>query len=168
MKKLIALMLIAFSLTCYGQKSLPDKKETADYIKGKLLTTMQKIKSVEFDENTCILSVKEYCYVGYKFYDSFDYEVQNLNANAMTWDVGEDGDGRFMTLTIAPKNGFKAGSCKYYYRENKVEDANVARFKISIPKAADTPDFQNRIVKAFQRLIELCGGKKEEKDPFEN
>lgn len=182
MKKIFTLLLIFFcSIYSFAQKTQPTKQETFEYLRGKLLSLsthdgINGVTDVKFDENACVLQI---FFENGKWNEIF---INNLDANSIAWDIYDpnlDPDrpnknivyDKLIRITIASINSSSIARNSYNSLSSITPDngnKNYARLFFDISKAADIPNFQDKITKAVKRLIVLCGGKKEEKDPFGN
>jgi hypothetical protein len=109
-------------------------------------------------------------------------DFSQLDANSLVWEIYQPPKyyKRSLRLTLIGKNG--SGTIKEYRYNGhdlsprdytasfngEIEPASPPSFLFDVSKAADIPNFQEEVSKAVKRLIELCGGKKEGKDPFAN
>ena len=163
MRQSIILLLILFSLKSYSQ-SLPSKTETAQYFTSKLLSINCECtfpyKNVTFDENSCVLLID----LNYKQFN--EIYISNLDANSINWEADEANISVSISSMIGT-NALKEGNIYSTGWKNE-KYSGVVTFSFSLAKAAEIPKFQSKITKSLKRLIELCGGKKIEKDPFEN
>lgn len=148
--------------------SLPGKKETAEYIRGKVLSLTTKdghngYADASFIESDCIFSTL------HEDKDTIDINLSNLDANAISWDIfdpsPDEAPGRkakLLRLTISSADGKIARKCSSGCNEK------VARFLFKLDSIENVEEFKKKMSKAVKHLITLCGGKKEVKDPFGN
>ena len=167
MKKICILFLLTitlFSYGSYGQNTQPTKQETFEYFRGKLLSLKYyyahkgDIKDISYNEKDCIFEI----FYDNVFKDEDEIFFGNLDANNITWEISND--KAYLIMTIVSKGGFFA--CYHFSNDYLQNKPSFATFYFNTYKAADIPDFQERMSKAVKRLIELCGGKKEDRDPF--
>lgn len=148
-------------------RGAPDKSTTVEYIRAKLISVGKpgEVSEVIFDERNCKMTTVS------ASQDWQDIYWGNLDANTLTWDIYEAGNsGKVLKLSITSRSGLiamRSGSSYSRAHDKPSGKNNQISFLFSISLAADTPNFQERIMKAFQRLIELCGGQGVQKDPFE-
>ena len=161
-------LLITTSVYAQTPK-LPGKLETAEYIRGKLLSHTTKdandgLTEVSFNENNCTLLLIQENNLTVENYFS------NLNANTITWDIFDpspyDAPGRhakLLRLKISSIAGKIARTCS----GNKCK-TQIACLWFKLDSIDNVEDFKKKMSKSVKHLIELCGGKEEEKDPFGN
>lgn len=171
MKKLLLIAFLFSVFVSYGQN--PSKQETFDYIRTKLISLSPSDGTNNYNK---VYTHVDECTIQYSRAETpGQTEVtffSELDANSLSWDIVDvNGNGghwnKILRLTIvAQQNGTASAFVqsdgtitKKFQKEN---------FSFDMTKAADIPNFQDRMSKAIKRAIELCGGKKEEKDPFGN
>ena len=155
-------------------KQLPGLDETADYIKGKILTAglfaisldnYRDVTDAIFDRNSQTLILWEG--TPYQFPNWYqEIKLGNLNANAMTW-IESSGD--LIVLRIAAKNGMLGSTIGLFSSKTGTSGGTkrgYADIGFSKSVSSDIADFRRKIVGSFKHLIELCGGVGESKDPF--
>jgi hypothetical protein len=150
-------------------KPEPTEPELVEYIRGALLSLspsdgINDNLEVRYDENKKVLTV-----IGPS--GRCDEFLNALNPNNAVWDVFDPSDSerqreKLLRLTMVSVIGKNARTC---YDSSDHLDLNVmgnrARFLFSQSKADDLPDFQDKMAKAFKKLIVLTGGEPE-KDLF--
>lgn len=150
-------------------KPEPTQPELVEYIRGALLALspndgIDDNIDVNFDSTSNVLTVTQpsgHC----------DFFLGSLNANNVIWDVYDPSDTdrtreKLLRLTLVSVSGKAARTC--YDGANHVDATmlvNRARFLFSLPKADATPGFQDKMAKAFKKLIAFSGGNPE-KDIF--
>jgi hypothetical protein len=170
--KTFGLALLLFTLplfSAYAQshkkkdaKPEPTKGELVEYIRGALLSMspndgINDNLDVSFDMNTNVMTVVNpagHC----------DFFLYAMNANNTVWDIWDPSDSfrtreKLLRLTLVSMNGKPGRTC--YDKSNQVDTTllpNRARFLFSESKADVEPDFTDKMVKAFQKLIALSGG----------
>jgi hypothetical protein len=147
------------------QKPEPTEAELVEYVRGALLSLspsdgINDNLEIRYDEARKILTVigpSGHC-------DEF---IEALNPNNLVWDVFDPSDSdrqreKLLRLTMVSVIGKNARTC--YDKEDHVALdvlGNRARFLFSQSKAEDTPDFEEKMSKAFKKLIEFAGGETE-------
>ncbi|HVZ82162.1 MAG TPA: hypothetical protein VG893_00705 [Terracidiphilus sp.] len=167
-----AVALLVAPLALYAQASRhkaapepkpePTESELVEYIRGALLSLspsdgLNDNLDATFNTETGILTVTGP-------YGHCDFSIPSLNANDTVWDVYDPSDSdrtreKLLRLTLVSVSGKDARTC--YDRQGRIDAtmlANRARFLFSQPKADEIPDFQSRMVTAFQKLIAATGG----------
>ena len=143
-------------------------EETAEYIKGKILSGAEssgdnKITDVVFDRSNLTLTIwhgpKDEFLTG-----SEKIWLSNLNSNAINWEDDEE----VVTLKIGSKNGSVASTWSSIKSEGKwvSGDKGYAFIQFSKSAVSNIADFRRKMVGALKHLIKLCGGIAESKDPF--
>lgn len=165
MRKSLYIVFLLVTSIGYGQP--PNKTETYEYIRNKLLSYGNyegvEYLDISFDKDACILRRYKHSGVWEEIF------IGNLDASSVTFGR----DFYETTMTIASKNGTIAGKRYPSISSNTPMEINVKiqfRFKDSpiVHNGDDVQVFKDRIGKAMKRLIELCGGKVDRKDPFDN
>jgi hypothetical protein len=150
-------------------KPEPTEPELVEYIRGALLSLspndgINDNLEVRYNETTKVLTV-----IGPS--GRCDEFLSSLNPNNTVWDVFDPSDSdrqreKLLRLTMVSVIGKTARTC---YDQSDHLDLNVtanrARFLFSQSKADDVPEFQEKMAKAFKKLIVLAGGAPE-KDLF--
>jgi len=156
MKLHLLIFLLIATNGSFAQNSKPSKSETFEYLRGKLIAFGDGITGVFFNETKCTLTLE---------YDNGTTIVQyisSLNANAIGWELSND--KKDLTMQIAAKSGLY-GDFKREHGKDP-EERKFARVLFNTSKVVDDPNFQDKINKAYSRLIEVCNGKGLEKDLF--
>ncbi|MBL7829457.1 MAG: hypothetical protein JNK41_00405 [Saprospiraceae bacterium] len=179
MKKILLLVSLAISNISFAQTHIPSKKETANYITSKILSfgpdqdPSQSYYQLKFDDESCALTIKYYQHsiIGTFNEDCYTSETvyfSNLDANSISWDIINSSKTLTMTL-VSPNGGFVTLKGKLRpngsYYAGRFESKVI--FYFSVSKVSENSDFQGKFERAVKNLIELCGGSKEEEDPFE-
>jgi hypothetical protein len=177
--RLCAAALLAVLPLCVAQttshkkapepKPEPTEPELVEYIRGALLSLspsdgINDNLEVRYDETAKVLTV-----IGPA--GRCDAFLTALDPNHAVWDVFDPSDSerqreKLVRLTMVSVIGKNARTC--YDQANHVNldlIGNRARFLFSQPKADEIPDFQDKMAKAFKKLIVLAGGQPE-KDLF--
>jgi hypothetical protein len=170
--RIFAAILVAIVPLCSAQtkshnkttdaKPEPTQQEIAEYVRGSLLSLspndgINDNQEVTFDFTNHVLSVAGPL-------GRCDFFLDALNPNNIIWDVYDPSDTdrqreKLLRLTLVSVSGKAARTC--YDKQNRVNAdllPNRARFLFSLPKTDEVPDFQEKIAKAFKKLIELSGG----------
>jgi hypothetical protein len=143
-------------------KPEPTESELVEYIRGALLAYspsdgINDNLDVSFNTATSVLTVtgpSGHC----------DFSVPSLNADDTVWDVYDPSDSdrpreKLVRLTLVSVSGKDARTC--YDGQGHIDTtmlANRARFLFSQPRTDEVPDFQPKMVEAFQKLIAATGG----------
>jgi hypothetical protein len=147
------------------QKPEPTESELVEYIRGALLSLspndgINDNLEVRYDETRKILTV-----IGPS--GRCDEFISALNPNNLVWDVFDPSDSdrqreKLLRLTLVSIIGKNARTC-YDKADHVALDVlgNRARFLFSQSKADDLPAFEEKMSKAFKKLIELSGGETE-------
>jgi hypothetical protein len=143
-------------------KPEPTEPELVEYIRGALLSLspsdgINDNLEVRYDETAKVLTI-----IGPS--GRCDAFLTALNPNHAVWDVFDPSDSdrqreKLIRLTMVSVIGKNARTC--YDKADHVNldlIGNRARFLFSQPKADDIPDFQEKMAKAFKKLIVLAGG----------
>jgi hypothetical protein len=150
-------------------KPEPTEPELAEYIRGALLSLtpadgINDNTDVGWNAETKVLTV-----IGPG--GRCETALRSLNANAIVWDLYDPSDTertreKLLRLTLVSVSGKTARTC-YDQRgaENPLMPGNRARFLFSQSHADQIPGFQDKMAKAFKKLIALTGGAPE-KDLF--
>jgi hypothetical protein len=177
-RTLLAAAVLALALPfCLAQttthkkaaKPEPTEPELAEYIRGELLALspsdgINDNTEVSYNADTKVLTVtgpQGRC----------ETNVPALNANTPVWDVYDPSDTyrtreKLLRLTLVSVSGKTARTCyDQQGRVNSLMPTNRARFLFSESHADETPGFQDKMAKAFKKLIALTGGSPE-KDLF--
>ena len=150
-------------------KPEPTEAELVEYVRGALLSLspndgINDNLEVRYDENRKVVTI-----IGPA--GRCDEFLSALDPNNAVWDVFDPSDSdrqreKLLRLTLVSVIGKTARTC---YDTSDHVDLNVmgnrARFLFSQSKADDMPDFQEKMAKAFKKLIVLTGGAPE-KDLF--
>lgn len=183
MMRRFALAVLLFSLAIAGlaqttsshakakaaPKPEPTEPELAEYIRGQLLSLspadgIDDNVDVAWNAETKVLTV-----VGPG--GRCETSLATLNANALVWDVYDPSDTertreKLLRLTLVSVSGKQARKCfDAQGAENPLMPTNRARFLFSQAHADQIPGFQDKMAKAFKKLIALTGGAAE-KDLF--
>ena len=145
----------------------PTKEETLNYIHGKLLSLAPDspaLTDVKVNQETCGISL---IYNGNDPHPTMDVAyIWNLDAGSLSWTV--DQSKTLLLLRIAARSNL-TGSGHEFREETRPHDTiteiGYAQFRFSLAAAAEVPDFQSKMDKAFKRLIQLCSGRGVS-DPF--
>jgi hypothetical protein len=150
-------------------KPEPTESDLVEYIRGALLSlspndAINDNLEVRYDDAKKVLTV-----IGPS--GRCDEFLSALNPNNAVWDVFDPSDSerqreKLLRLTMVSVIGKTARTC--YDKSDHVNldvMSNRARFLFSQSKADDVADFQEKIAKAFKKLIVLTGGAPE-KDIF--
>jgi len=174
-----AAALLAFLPLCLAQTSThkkaaepkpePTEPDLVEYIRGALLSLspsdgINDNLEVRYDDTAKVLTI-----IGPS--GRCDAFLTALDPNHAVWDVFDPSDSdrqreKLLRLTMVSVIGKNARTC--YDPANHVNldlIGNRARFLFSQPKADDIPGFQDKMAKAFKKLIVLAGGEPE-KDLF--
>lgn len=177
LKSIIAATLIASAAACSAQsathKKIADTKlepttpELVEYIRSALLTAspMDGVNDnldVAFDPISMVLTVTGptgHC----------DLYLDALNTNNAVWDEFDASDSSgsrepLLRLTLVSVSGRPARAC--YDKQNRADATmlnNRARLLFSYDRAAAIPGFQDRLGKAFKKLVVQSGGAPERK-----
>ena len=174
---ILALTLIAIAPVCSAQiathkraadtKSEPTTPELVEYVRSALLTLspMDGVNDnldVAFDPISKVLTVTGP--VGH-----CDLYLDALNTNNSVWDEFDASDSSgsrpaLLRLTLVSLSGRSARTC--YDKQNHIDAtmlANRARLLFSYDRAAGEPNFQDKLGKAFKKLVVLSGGAPERK-----
>lgn len=143
-------------------KPEPTEPELVEYIRGALLSLspadgINDNVDVSWNSSSKVLTVTEP--VGH-----CDFFLYALNANDTVWDEFDPSDTyrpreTLLRLTMVSVSGKSAREC--YDAQNRFDptiSGNRARFLFSLPKVEEVPNFQDKIAKAFQKLVALSGG----------
>jgi len=167
----IAVLLVLLPV-CFAQtvphvkrqvpKPEPTQQELVEYIRGKLIALspsdgINDTLDAEFDPASATLTITQPSGRCDQFFNA-------LNASSLAWDLFDPGDSHnsrdeLLRLTVASASGKAARTC--YDKQNQVDPTitpNRARFLFSLPKVDQYPGFQDKVAKAFKKLIELSGG----------
>jgi hypothetical protein len=142
-------------------KPEPTAQELFEYVRSALILLspddgINDNLEVTFNQATSLMTVTQpngHC----------DQYLNTLDANNSAWDVFDPSDAHesrepLLRLTLVSVSGKTARIC--YDKENKL-DASVApnrvRLLFSQAKAAQWPNFQEKLSKAFKNLIVLSG-----------
>lgn len=171
MKSIIVILLLGISRLLNAQKQLPNRSETGGYCASKLNSLSEvenydfRYDNVKYDDGNCaIIITYSSRYYGHDYSDFDSVIISNLDANSVVWDIT---DNKILRVTISGING--RGIIYYMTTDSKeyhLSKRGKVEFFFSIKKASEVTDFQAKFERALKRLIELCGGKKEEEDPF--
>jgi len=174
--RICAAALIAILPACYAQttthKKWPDPKpeptvqDLFEYVRGALLSLgpddgVNDNVEVAFDPTSTVLKITlpaGHC----------DLFLNALNTNTAVWDSFDPSDSaqqreKLLRLSLVSLSGKTARIC--YDKFNHVDTtltANRARLLFSLAKAEDVPGFQEKLAKAFKKLIVLSGGAPEQ------
>jgi hypothetical protein len=171
----LALLLIAIAPAFPAQGTThkkaaapePTTPELVEYVRSALLTLspMDGINDnldVAFDPISKVLTIKGptgHC----------DLYLDALNTNNAVWDEFDASDSSgsrpaLMRLTLVSLSGRPARTC--YDKQNHADTTmlnNRARLLFSYDRAAAVPDFQEKLGKAFKKLVVLSGGEPQRK-----
>ena len=150
-------------------KPEPTEADLVEYVRGALLSLspsdgINDNLEVRYDDSRKVLTI-----IGPA--GRCDEYLSALDPNNAVWDVFDPSDSerqreKLLRLTLVSVIGKNARTC---YDTSDHVDLNVmgnrARFLFSQSKADDLPDFQEKMAKAFKKLIVLAGGEAE-KDLF--
>jgi len=150
-------------------KPEPTALELAEYLRGQLLSLspedgINDNVEVVFDLPSKVMTVtgpNGHC----------DQFLNALDTNTAVWDIFDPSDStqqreKLLRLTLVSVSGKAARAC--YDKQNHVDASlvrNRVRLLFSLSKAEDIPHFQDKMAKAFKKLIVLSGGAPE-KDLF--
>ncbi len=172
MRRLIlAAALFALALPALAQtrthakaapKPEPTEPELAEYIRGQLLALspadgINDNTEAAYNADTRVLTVTGPS-------GRCETSLAALNANTLVWDLFDPSDTyrtreKLLRLTLVSVSGKKARVCyDQQGHENPLMPTNRARFLFSESHADETPGFQKKMAKAFQKLIALAGG----------
>ncbi|HWT64678.1 MAG TPA: hypothetical protein VN151_01085 [Terracidiphilus sp.] len=168
----LAAALLALAFACPAQTKVPHARtpakpeptepELAEYIRGQLLAlspsdSINDNTEVTYNADTRVLTVTGPS-------GRCETSLPALNANALVWDLYDPSDTdrtreKLLRLTFVSVSGKTARTCyDAQGRVNSLMPTNRARFLFSESHADETPDFQKKMAKAFQKLIALTGG----------
>jgi len=150
-------------------KPEPTEPELAEYIRGALLSLspsdgINDNAEVTYNADTKVLTVtgpQGRC----------ETSIPALNPNTPVWDVYDPSDTdrtreKLLRLTLVSVSGKTARTCyDPQGRVNGMMPGNRARFLFSESHADQIPAFQDKMAKAFKKLIAQTGGAPE-KDLF--
>lgn len=136
---------------------------TFDYIQGKLRSLTPEdgsndFKSATFDESTCSVRIEHKA--DWKQSSNFG----DLDINNTRWSIfdpnpkGESSRALLVKLTLYTSKGLLLVEESL---DGKVEKYRAENLLFSLPKAAEIPNFQNKMSKAVKHLISLCSGQSE-------
>ena len=165
-------ILPAASAQTHHSKTLPPPKpdptapELFDYVRGQLLSLSPEDGindniEVSWDPSTKVMTVREpagHC----------DQYLSSLDTNTAVWDVFDPSDSvqqrdKLLRLTLISVTGKKGRVC--YDKQNRVDPSllgNRVRLLFSFDKAEEIPHFQDKMTKAFKKLVVLSGGAPEQ------
>ena len=143
-------------------KPEPTETELAEYIRGALLSLspsdgLDDNLDVAYNAEAKVLTVTGPT-------GRCDTYIPSLNPNNTVWDVYDPSDTdrtreKLLRLTLVSVSGKEARTCyDQQGRINATMPANRARFLFSQAHADDIPGFQQKLTKAFKKLIALTGG----------
>ena len=174
---IVALTLFASLPVCSAQtvshkrvadaKQEPTTPELVEYVRSALLTLspsdgINDNLDVKFDPISKVLSVTSptgHC----------DLYLDALNTNNAIWDEFDASDSSgsreaLLRLTLVSLSGRPARTC--YDKQNHADTtmiANRARLLFSDSRAAEVPNFKDKLGKSFKKLVVLSGGEPERK-----
>ena len=136
----------------------PTMEETYEYIRGKLLTLATEdprnaITFVSFENATCTLKTIDQG--GRKN----ELLIGNLDTNNLAWEIYDPNTGysKQLRITLLARVG-KTGGTQSLHDKVTANELQSVPLAFSLTKAAEVPDFQTKMIKAFTHLIVLCGG----------
>lgn len=146
-------------------KPEPTEAELVEYVRGALLSLspndgINDNLEVRYDDSRKVMTI-----IGPA--GRCDEFLSALDPNNAVWDVFDPSDSerqreKLLRLTMVSVIGKNARTC---YDTSDHVDLNVmgnrARFLFSQSKAEDVADFQEKMAKAFKKLIVLSGGEPE-------
>lgn len=144
----------------------PTASELFDYVRGQLLALspedgINDSIEVSWDPSTRMMTVMEpggHC----------DQYLNALDTNTAVWDVFDPSDSiqqrdKLLRLTLISVSGKTGRVC--YDKQNHVDPGllgNRVRLLFSLDKAEEIPHFQDKMAKAFKKLVVLSGGAPEQ------
>lgn len=163
---LLVVFPLSFAQTASHKKAPlkpePTEPELVEYIRGGLLSLspadgVNDNLEVRYDETNKVLTV-----VGPT--GACDVFLTALDPNVAVWELFDPSDNdktreKLLRLTVISTIDKAARTC--YDKAGHVNPSlatNRARFLFSQPKADDYPQFQDRMAKAFKKLIALTSG----------
>jgi hypothetical protein len=173
--RMMAATLIAVLPACSAQtiahkkapvpKPEPTTPELVEYVRSALLSLSptdgyNDNLDVSFDSISKVLTITGpggHC----------DLFLDALNTNNAVWDEFDASDSitsreKLLRLTLSSVSGRPARTC--YDKQNRADMsmlANRARLLFSLARAEEVPNFQEKLGKAFKKLIVLSGGQPE-------
>jgi hypothetical protein len=146
----IAILMFSTAFSQQTKSSQPSKHETFAFIRSKLLAFGGgnfTISEVILDETSCSITIK---------YDDGETITQNiscLDVNGISYKV-ENKSLRFQFAS-------KSESCyagKYIKKNGSEDNLGSTTCFFDLEKISSENDFQQTLIKAYKRLINLCGG----------
>ena len=167
MKRTVGILLLILLRCIVANAQLTAKQQAFNFLRGKLISLSTQdghngVSEITLNESNCTSTV----FWEDKTYNSIFWA--NLDANTISWDIYNPNKNetntfdKLIRITVASKPDYPAR--QLFEANGQIDNSkptNRLRLLFSLPRAADVPDFQNKIEKAVKRLITLCGGEPE-------